>query len=328
MNFGLENTGELITLFDSEMKVIDSVRYDNKAPWPKDVDSTGFTLSLIAPYLDNTIGENWISSYNPGGSPGKSNAYIPENKNLIINEFSAINNNFKSDEFGEFNDWIELYNPGNEDVNIAGLYITDNFSNPRKYRFPNTNPELTTIPSKGYLLIWADNDTEQGILHMNFKLDGESDQIGLLQANGTDFIDSISYINQYPDTTYGRIPNGSGPWFYMLPTPGMANNIDSLLILTHREEIFTINKSDIDNSVVIYPNPSEGKVNINLKGISGNSVKIDIRNMEGQTILFKTYFLTESEFHKTLDLSTIPKGMYLVSVITNQQRVVKKMIIK
>jgi hypothetical protein len=327
INFGLDNAGELLTLFDSEMIVIDSVRYDDKSPWPEDADGLGFTLSLIEPYLDNAIPENWISSYLAGGSAGKPNEYIPEHNNIIINEFCAINNNFNSDEFGEFNDWIELFNAGNEAVNIAGLYMTDNFSSPRKFRFPNTNPGLTTIPSKGYLLLWADNDTEQGILHLNFKLDGEKEQIGLLEANAIDFIDSISYINQYPDTTFGRIPDGSGPWFYMLPTPRAKNSTDTIKFPDPIPVTFAENLHDAENQFLLYPNPSDGNINIILKGFPGGNVKIGIINIEGQTLLLKTFYSDENEFHKTLNLTTLPKGVYFVIVNTNQKVMVKKLII-
>jgi hypothetical protein len=327
ISFGLDNAGELLTLFDNGMNVIDSVRYDDKSPWPEDADGLGFTLSLIKPYLDNAVPENWISSYLAGGSAGKSNEYVAEHKNIFINEFCAINDRFNSDEFGEFNDWIELFNAGNEAVNIAGLYMTDNFSSPRKFRFPNINPGLTTIPSKGYLLIWADNDTEQGILHLNFKLDGEIEQIGLIEANGEDFIDSISYIKQYPDTTFGRIPDGTGPWFYMLPTPAAKNSTDTIKIPDSNPEIFDENLPDAENQLLLYPNPSNGTINVILKGFPGNYVKIGIVNIEGQTILFKTFHADENVFYKTLNLTTLPKGLYFITVNTNQKHIVKKLII-
>ena len=327
MNFGLDNAGELITLFDTALNIIDSVRYNDKSPWSEDADGSGFTLSLIEPYLDNTMPENWISSFSAGGSAGKSNEYMPVHKNIFINEFCAINDNFYSDEFGEYNDWIELFNAGNEAVNIAGLYMTDNFSSLRKYRFPNTNPGLTTIPSKGYLLLWADNDTEQGILHLNFKLDGEIEQIGLLEANGIDFIDSVSYINQYADTTFGRIPDGTGPWFYMLPTPKSKNSTDTIIIPDPNPVIFAENLKDEENQLLLYPNPSHGTVNIILEGFQGNHVRIDIINIEGQTKLFKTIYPDENEFHKILDLTNLPKGVYFVAINTNQKHIVKKLII-
>ena len=60
-----------------------------------------------------------------------------------------------------------------------------------------SDPELTTIPAKGHLLLWADNQPEQGILHLGFGLKRVGEQIGLVQYDGSTFIDSITYGKQY-----------------------------------------------------------------------------------------------------------------------------------
>lgn len=70
--FGLSGNGELIRLFDDQMNLIDSLVYDDTAPWPTQPDGNGPTLSLINPDLDNSIGENWNSSLG-NGTPGKIN---------------------------------------------------------------------------------------------------------------------------------------------------------------------------------------------------------------------------------------------------------------
>jgi hypothetical protein len=78
---------------------------------------------------------------------------------------------------------------------------------------------------------------------------------------------------------------------------------------------------------LLYPNPSDGNINIILKGFPGGNVKIGIINIEGQTLLLKTFYSDENEFHKTLNLTTLPKGVYFVIVNTNQKVMVKKLII-
>ncbi|MCU0381542.1 MAG: chitobiase/beta-hexosaminidase C-terminal domain-containing protein, partial [Chitinophagaceae bacterium] len=59
---------------------------------------------------------------------------------LKINEFLATNTNTIQDEFGVYEDWIEIYNSGTQPVNIGGMYITDNLSNPTLFRIPDNNP--------------------------------------------------------------------------------------------------------------------------------------------------------------------------------------------
>ena len=69
----LSNTGENITL-DSDLNVrLDSVDYEDRAPWPSAPDGTGPSLSLIAPALDNSIPQSWFASDVSGGTPGAPN---------------------------------------------------------------------------------------------------------------------------------------------------------------------------------------------------------------------------------------------------------------
>ena len=86
---------------------------------------------------------------------------------LFINEFCASNNVIR-DPHGEYEDWIELYNGSSRAVDIGGMYLTDDLENPTKWRIPDKVPALTTVGSKGYVVIWADNDTEQSGLHASF----------------------------------------------------------------------------------------------------------------------------------------------------------------
>ena len=60
---------------------------------------------------------------------------VPEEFTLVINEFMASNGTAVADEFEEYDDWIELFNFGDQPVNINGIYITDNTNDPGKYRF-------------------------------------------------------------------------------------------------------------------------------------------------------------------------------------------------
>ncbi|UCG58138.1 MAG: lamin tail domain-containing protein, partial [Phycisphaerales bacterium] len=67
---------------------------------------------------------------------------------LVINEFMARNNGSIRDPYGDDDDWIEIYNTGDDAVNIGGMYLTDNLSAPTKWRVPDTDASATTIPAK------------------------------------------------------------------------------------------------------------------------------------------------------------------------------------
>ena len=76
---------------------------------------------------------------------------------LKINEILASNLTVNADENGDYDDWIEIYNPTESDIDLAGYYLSDDFSDLSKSKIPAGFPELTTVPGFGYLLLWADD---------------------------------------------------------------------------------------------------------------------------------------------------------------------------
>ena len=81
MGFGLSGNGELIRLYNSNGSMVDTVHYDDKAPWPTEPDGTGPTLELISPLLDNALASSWKASCEPHGTPGEqncTNVFIPQ----------------------------------------------------------------------------------------------------------------------------------------------------------------------------------------------------------------------------------------------------------
>ncbi|MCX5639096.1 MAG: lamin tail domain-containing protein, partial [Planctomycetota bacterium] len=144
---------------------------------------------------------------------------------LVINELMAKNNSDSGihDEWGEYDDWIEIYNYGEDAIDIGGMWMTDNLDAGPRWQIPRGNPALTTIASHGYLLIWADNETGEGILHASFALDGGGEDIGLYDAD-ENLIDSIEFGSQQQNKSYGRLPNGSASWQILDgPTPRGSN---------------------------------------------------------------------------------------------------------
>jgi len=124
---------------------------------------------------------------------------------LVINEFMADNNDFLADNFGEFDDWIEIYNPGQMPVNTQGMFLTDDsdLAEPNLWLMPT----LIIEPNQ-YVLIWADNQPAQGyFLHATFKLNASGDDVILVDIDGKNVIDSVEFDSQKEDHSYGRIPN-------------------------------------------------------------------------------------------------------------------------
>jgi hypothetical protein len=138
---------------------------------------------------------------------------------IVINEFLASNQTTNGDpEFGEFSDWIELYNTTQRAMDLSGYYVTDNLDEPLKWRIPDG----TLIPGAGFLLLWADGrDTG---LHMSFKLDKGGEQLGLYTPDGV-LVDTLSFGAQQDDMSYGRLGNDANQWsFFSPPSPGAVND--------------------------------------------------------------------------------------------------------
>jgi hypothetical protein len=170
---------------------------------------------------------------------------------LFINEFMAKNESFP-DPFGEYDDWIEIYNADSATVWLGDKYLTDNLNNPTKWAFPDTS-----IGAGEFLLIWADGQPHQGPLHTTFALDRDGEAIGIYMAGSPGFvpIDTIRFGYQPTDVSMGRYPDGGAAWHqFTAPTPGYSNVVPQSYVVTGGWNLVSIplNLSDYRRSVV-YP---------------------------------------------------------------------------
>jgi CotH kinase protein/Lamin Tail Domain/Fn3 associated len=143
---------------------------------------------------------------------------------LAINEIVASNGSASADPQGEYEDWIEIYNYGDAPVDLGGMYLTDDLDAPTKWQVPAGDSTLTTVAAQGYLVVWADGDTEAEGLHAGFKLDADGEDVGLVDVDGVTLIDGTTFPALVTDLSYGRYPDAQDQWqFFPEPTPGAAN---------------------------------------------------------------------------------------------------------
>ncbi len=145
---------------------------------------------------------------------------------IVINEFMASNGSVLRDGQNQYDDWIELHNTSETPVDVGGLYITDDLTDPTKWQIPLDRPSETTISANGYLLIWADKDIQDSGLHAPFSLSASGEEIGLFHADGKTPIDGLAYPAQTPDMSYGRSPNDTGLWQFMIDTTPEIENTE------------------------------------------------------------------------------------------------------
>lgn len=140
-----------------------------------------------------------------------------------INEIVASNTE-GLEENGTTPDWVELYNPGSEAVDLTGWTLTDNLEEPKKWSFV----EGTSIPKKGYLVLFCDSDPGEGVLHTSFNLEITGEEVGLFDARGNKpvEVDSVVYGPIASDYAWGRMPGEDEMVIIWPPTPGEENRLD------------------------------------------------------------------------------------------------------
>jgi hypothetical protein len=165
-----------------------------------------------------------------GPTPGAPNN--GKEADVFINEWMASNTNYLADPAdGKFDDWFELYNGGAQAIDLGGYWLTDNLLDPHGFQIPDNGQYV--LPPGGFLLVWADNETNENTaanidLHVSFQLSKEGEQIGLFAPNAFTLIDGVTFGTQTnnTDVSEGRFPDGGRTIARMTtPTPRGANTI-------------------------------------------------------------------------------------------------------
>lgn len=157
-------------------------------------------------------------------TPGAANSGGAPTLLVFVNEWMADNRTAVLDPAdGDPDDWFELYNGGNAVADLSEYTLTDTLTVPAKFRLPHG----TTIPAGGFLRVWADEETGQstnGQVHVNFKLSGTGEAIGLFAPDGAR-VDAITFGAQSNNVAQGRFPDGGPAPFAFLdyPTPTAPN---------------------------------------------------------------------------------------------------------
>lgn len=143
---------------------------------------------------------------------------------VVINEAQADNFITYQDAYSESDDWIELHNPTNAAIDIAGYYLTDRLDRPQKWQVPVTTGDSTIIPAGGYVVLFADEDGSQGWNHMNFKLSSVGEPIALRSPDGFSVADSVFLPSIGQDRSWGRAFDAHPDWVeFFIPTPNATN---------------------------------------------------------------------------------------------------------
>ncbi|MCF7807402.1 MAG: CotH kinase family protein [Candidatus Marinimicrobia bacterium] len=192
---------------------------------------------------------------------------------LVINELMTKNDQGPVDPAGEHDDWVEIYNTGDINLDLAGMYLSDKADNLVKWQFPDSG---ATIGPQEFLLVWCDEDGDQNQpgLHANFKLSADGEAIIFTEADGTTVIDHVEFGPLVADQSYGREQDGGADWvLFDDATPGYSNTLTSIdPEVTLPEEL----------SLSAFPNPFNGQTRLRFQLPETGQARIDLISLRGE----------------------------------------------
>lgn len=217
---------------------------------------------------------------------------------LIINEVMLVNNNTIKDKYGNYSDYIEIYNGNQYDVNLYGYFLTDSMKDTRKWTFPDIN-----IKAGDYLVVFASGKNSlEDELHTNFKLDSKGETVAL--SNSSAKVISKVYIKEtLKDTSYGY--NGEKYVYYYNGTPGTVNDSDySIDPIYELSSDYNLQITEYMTNNISYQKSSNGKF----------YSLIEIYNNDNKDINLEGFYLSDREDNISkfkLPNKLIKKGEYI-----------------
>lgn len=221
---------------------------------------------------------------------------------IRINEIVASNTIVK-DEYGENDDYVELYNAGNETIDISGWYISDKKENPRLWQLPSD--ETLKLAPGGFLVLWADEQPQQGASHVSFKLSASGEYLSLSAENKFGELiemDAVQFPALESDQSYSRYPDGLGDWRIQASSLGLSNVLTS----TPSVDVVTIKVSPIHFTDRLTIENATG-LSIHLYDIAGKRI----------------HALVGQQTVEHLNVETLPSGVYVLRVGEQSFRLLK-----
>ena len=151
----------------------------------------------------------------PGGAAAQATT-----PGILITEVLASNTSTVTDDRGQYTDWIELHNPTDAPIALAGYTLTDDPDEPAQWRLP-----FTTLAPGAFLVVWASGENRLGSKgwHTSFRLNNAGEYVGLFGPDGQ-VVDEVTFEEQEMDVSLGRLGTVSDQWVgFLTPTPGAAN---------------------------------------------------------------------------------------------------------
>lgn len=168
-----------------------------------------------------------ITFYSSGlGFSENSSIEYKRKYTLKISEVCTNNWTVLKDEKGNYSDWIEIYNYGNNIIDLNNIYLTNDPANLTKYQFKtdSNSTKNLLLYKRSYKLIWCDKNTKLSNRHINFKLNAQGTFLAIVAPDGKTIIDSLTVPELHKDISYGKVFPSSRKYYFDSPSPLKINN--------------------------------------------------------------------------------------------------------
>ena len=143
---------------------------------------------------------------------------------IVINEYSAANFDSYQDNYGEYEDWIEIYNSSATAIDLNGYFLSDKVANPTKWQIPSS----FTVPANGVAVVFCSGRDEVagGAAHTNFKItQTKANEVIMISDPSQVLLDSVTVRPNTKTHSRGRETDGSVTWsVFLAPTPNTSNS--------------------------------------------------------------------------------------------------------
>jgi hypothetical protein len=158
------------------------------------------------------------SSSDGDSNGGADVAPPPPLARVFINELQPSNQDTVTDEVGDADDWLELYNDSDAPVDLQGYTFSDSSG------LTQSIMGSLVVEPRAFKLIWADGSPSQGVNHLGFKLSASvGDTVTIKDTHGRK-VDDVSFGAASGQNSYARFPDGTGAFAWCAaPTPGASN---------------------------------------------------------------------------------------------------------
>lgn len=233
---------------------------------------------------------------------------------ICVNEVSCANSIFVNDYFKR-NDWVELYNSTDDDIDIEGMYLSNDASNPQKWQITKGNSIASTVvPAHGYIVIWCDKLDPVSQLHAPFKLEAEGGVVTLMAKDGS-WKNVLTYAAHNGDETVCRYPDGGNNAFVTnMPTIEKSNLYTSYFEGVTQTPSGITQQRFVSNNNGLKIRYAENRLVIRSESTGPGTVAV--YSLSGQELMSTSVALRNDR--SEVDITDLPAGCY-VSRVTDSE---------